>query len=272
MDEVIDKLLELKESIVYIECPKCARRAAQDPVDSHMCVDCAKAENVRYTYIHQHQNDWLLVAKEAGIDVWLRQPSETQWEYTVWVAYRDSYPGKKPSYTSVAKQLTTTYNAVRKIAQRWSFQARMQAWMTECDRITMLQRSSEILSMNAEHISMAKRLRDKLSTAIDVIDPKFIKPSELASLIRVGAELERKARVDSIAQDNCRSMLASDNNNPELRKGQTKQSDLQDIITILMNAGALSHITTIGIRETRTTEMALMGRDGVITQVEQMDE
>ena len=235
-----------------IKCPRCGQEKVPDERDKHICVDCAKAENNRYMYLRQHQGDWMEVAKDAGVDVWLQQPGETQWEYTVWCAYRDSYPGKKPTYRSVAEQLDTTVGVVQKIAQRWTFPARMQVWMAECDRITMEQRRAEILHMNAEHISMAQRLRDKLSIAIDLVDPTALKPSELASLLRMATDLERKAQLDQEVQEEKRMAVAVDN--PEAKRSPTKQSDLGEVVKILLNAGALGSVTQIGVRETTTRE------------------
>lgn len=236
-----------------------------------MCVECEKAENSRITYYRQHQEDWIANAKENGIDLWNQQPGETQWEFTVWTAYRDSYPGKKPSYSSVAQQLDTTYNAVRKIAQRWSFQMRMQAWMKHCDDITLLQRREEILNMNKEHVDMAAKLRSKLNTAIDLIDPMALKPSEIASLAKLSAEMERKARVDTIAQEELRSNSLVDTDNPDLKKSPTKQADLGEVVNILLKAGALGDITQIGVRQTQTTEVALVDANGNASSVTMED-
>ena len=180
----------------------------------------------------------------------------------MWTAYRDSYPGKKPTYSDVAKQLGTTYNVVKKIAQRWSFPVRMQLWMAECDRITMLQRKEEILSMNKAHIDMATKLREKLNAAIDAIDPSTLKPSEIASLAKLSADMERKARIDSESQDEMRRQLLVDNSNPELKKTQTKQSDLGEVLQILLKAGALKNITTIGVKETTTREVIAHDDEG----------
>lgn len=253
-------------------CPKCGLEKTADAKDPHICVDCAKAENSRYNYLRQHQGDWMEAAKDAGVDVWLQQPGETQWEYTVWVKYRDSYPGKKPTYGSVAEELGTTKGVVAKIAQRWSFQARMQAWMTECDRVTLQQRRCEILSMNAEHISMAQKLRDKMAAAIDNIDPMALKPGEIATLFKLSAELERKARVDEITQDEMLRDMAHGGENPNLRKSPTKQSDLGEVLNILMTAGALGDITHIGVRETTTREVVAIDSTGQSARLESDDE
>ena len=236
----------MNDLVEMIQCPKCGQLKPAHHIDKHMCVDCSHAESNRVTYYRQHQGDWIAEAKEQGLSPWLQQPGETQWEYTVWTTYRDSYPGKKPTYNQVAEQLSTSYNVVRKISQRWSFPARMQLWMAEVDRITMLQRKEEILSMNKAHIDMATKLRSKLDVAIDAIDPSTLKPSDIASLVKLSTELERKARIDSEAQEELRNNLLVDTNNPELKKAQTKQTDLGEVLQILVKAGAL-----VGVRETR---------------------
>lgn len=248
------------ELVVMIDCPKCGQYKPAHEVDKHMCVDCSHAENNRITYYRQHQGDWIAEAKEQGIAPWLQQPGETQWEYTVWAAYRDSYPGKKPTFNDVALQLGTTYNVVKKIAQRWTFPARMQLWMAECDRITMLQRKNEILDMNKSHIDMATKLRKKMESAIDAIDPLTLKPGEIASLAKLASELERKARVDTEAQEALRNDLLVDNSNPELKKAQTKQGDLNEVVQILLKAGALSNGAAIGVRETTTTTREVIAK------------
>lgn len=261
---------EIVSPALMVHCPRCGQYKPAHHIDRHLCIDCANAENTRVTYYRQHQ-DWIANAKENGIDLWLQQPGETQWEFTVWTAYRDSYPGKKPSYGDVARQLNTTYASVKKIAQRWSFQIRMQAWMKYCDDITLQQRRQEILDMNKDHVDMASKLRAKLNTAIDAIDPLSLKPGEIASLAKLAADMERKARVDTIAQEELRRDSMIETENPDLKKSPTKQSDLNEVVGILLKAGALGDITQIGVRQTKTTEVALVDANGNSSSVT-MDE
>lgn len=250
-----------------ITCPKCGQEKEPHHADKHLCVECVKAENNRLTFYRRHQGDWIAEAKEHGIAAWLQQPGETQWEYSVWTAYRDSYPGKKPSLNDVATQLDTTYGAVSKIAQRWTFPARMQIWMAEVDRITMLQRKEEILGMNKAHIDMASKLRTKLEIAIDAIEPLALKPGEIASLAKLATEMERKARIDTDNQEEMRRTLIVDNANPELKKAQTKQGDLSEVLQILLKAGALKSVTAIGIKETTTREIIAKDSSGDETMI-----
>lgn len=243
--------------VEMFECPRCGQFKPRHHTDRHLCVDCVNAENSRITYYRMHQENWVDTAKEAGLDLWVQQPGETQWEFTVWSAYRDSYPGKKATYGDIARQLGTTYNVVKKIAQRWSFPVRMQAWMVECDRITLLQRRQEVLDMNKDHVDMAAKLRAKLNKAIDMIEPSTLKPGEIASLARLASDMERKARLDTIDQEELRRELVSGNENPELKKSTTSTNDLSEVVGILLKAGALGDITQIGVRKTETTEVVV---------------
>lgn len=265
---IVDDVDQGDEVVPLIKCPRCGQDKPQARRSPHMCVDCEKAENNRVTYYRQHQDNWMDVAKEAGLDLWLQQPGETQWEFTIWTAYRDSYPGKRATYSEVAQQLNTTYNVVKKVAQRWSFPVRMQAWMQECDKITLLQRRQEVLDMNKDHVDMAARLRQKLSVAIDQIDPALLKPGEIASLAKLATEMERKARIDTIAQEEMRRDMLTDAENPELKKSPTKSNDLSEVVGILLKAGALGDITTIGVKETKTTQVVVADSDGNMSGIE----
>ena len=251
----------MEELVELITCRQCGQQKPASPRTPHWCVDCERAYNNRYAFMRSQNADWMEVANENGINLWERQPGETQLEWTIWQAYRDSYPGAKPSYKVVAEKACSTYDFVRKSAARLSFKTRMQAWITECDRITLAQRRQEVLDMNKDHISMATRLREKLSSAIDSIDPVGLKPSEINSLMKTMAELERKARMDTIAVE---SQLADgfvDADNPELKNSPTKQGDLKEVLGILMKAGALGDVTHIGVRQTETkvTEIVAKG-------------
>lgn len=259
-----DVFVDEQEGVVeqIVKCRRCGQEKPADHRDKHLCVDCVRAENNRVTYQRRHQGDWMEIAKDAGIDVWLQQPGETQLEYTIWCAYRDSYPGAKPSYRKAAEKAGTTLNYVQNVAQRWTFNARMQAWMTECDRLTMEQRRREILEMNADHVDMARRIREKLSVAIDMVDPASLKPSELGSLMKLATDLERKARLDTVEQDEKYKGVLVDAENPNIKKSPTKQGDLAEVVNILLSAGALGSVTQIGVRETTTREIIAKDDDG----------
>ena len=114
---------------------------------------------------------------------------------------------------------------------------------------------------------MAATLREKLRTSIEAIDPQALKPSEIASLAKLATEMERKARIDTVAQEEARQPLLVDTGNPNLKKNETKKDDLQEVMSILIKAGALGDVTHIGVRRTETTEVALVDKDGQSTSI-----
>ncbi len=253
----------MDEQSLVVTCRRCGMAKEADSRDPHLCVDCANAERNRYSHLRKNQGDWMAAAKDAGIDVWLQQPGETNLEYAIWSAYRDSYPGRLKTHAEVAEEVGTTRAFVATVSQRWTFATRMQMWKTECDRITMEQRRAQILDMNAEHISMAKRLRDKMSVAIDSIDPMTLKPQELGSLMKLATDLERRAQIDQQSQEEMvANMTVGPAENPDLKKSPTKQDDLGEVIKILLSTGALGSITQIGVRETTTREVVAKNVDG----------
>lgn len=236
-------------------CGRCSVEKEPSVHNPHICEECAKAENNRVSHFRRQNVDWVEVAKEADLQLWERQPGETDHEYNVWLCYRDAYPGKRPSYRGVAEDLNTTVNAVRKIASRWTFTTRLQAWAKHVDEITLAQRREEILAMNKKHVDMAATLNDKLAKAIENIDPYSLSPRELNSLMKTATELERKGRLD---QSGDASGLQLGDDNPDLKDADVKTSDINEIVKILGAAGVLGNA---GVRQTVTTEVVVKDGD-----------
>lgn len=214
-----------------------------------MCVDCAKADQNRYSYLRNNMN-WIEIAEQAQIDLWERQPQETDHEYHVWMRYRDNYPGKRPTYKSVAEEVGITPEAVKKIGLRWDFTVRMQAWVKHIDEVTLEQREAEIKAMNEQHISMAATLNAKIAKAIDLISVDTLTPREINSLMKTATELEKKARIDIMAPS--RSIISDEN--PALKQDQIKTEEINEILAILGKAGKLGNV---GVRQTTTTEVVV---------------
>lgn len=235
--------------VVMVHCRRCGRDAAAHEIHTHLCDECVKAEDNRVQFYRQHNFNWMDVAKEADINLWERQPAETDREWQIWLCFRDAWPAVKPSYRLVAETVGTTINVVRKIGQRWNFVARMQAWAKNCDDLTMAQRQNEILDMNKTHISMASVLRDKLNTAINLINPNSLEPKDIQGLFKLSVDIERKARLDEVIVVNAPKF---DDENPALKKSPTATNDLSEILQILGKAGVLQP-GALGIRQTQTT-------------------
>lgn len=255
---------------ILAKCPRCGRtNVTASRRSPYICVDCDHADNSRVSYLRSNQQDWIEQNKSMGIDPWEQQPGETQWEFSIWCAYRDSFPGKRPTYSSVARDLNISESAVRKIGMRWTFPARMQVWMKHASDITLKQRREEILSMNAKHIKMATDLNEKLEKAIVGIDPALLKPSDIASLAKLATDLERKARLDTITQETAiqETAMVPEGENPELLKKLTKQDDMKSVLKILVDAGVFNGLQGAGMKTTTTTEVAMTAKNGDTTKV-----
>jgi hypothetical protein len=238
--------------VEIITCKRCGQQKPPSKSNRHLCDECVKVEDNRVAYYRQHNYNWMDVAKEAGIEIWERQPGETDREWQVWLAYRDAYPATKPSYRLVAEQLGTTINVVKKVGQRWGFAARLQAWAKYCDELTLKARQEQIVAMNEKHISMAEKINQKLQTAIDNIDPYSLKPAEIQGLFKLSTEIERKARLD---EADVYKPTVVDDTNPDLKQSPTKTEDLSEVIGILAKAGLLTG--QLGVRKTTTTEVVV---------------
>lgn len=232
-----------------IICKRCSLEAEPHKNHPSLCEACVHAEDSRLSFYRQHNYNWMEAAEEACIEVWERQPEETDREYEVWLAYRDAYPGIKPSYRIVADQLATTINVVKKVGMRWSFPARLQAWAKHIDALTMRQREKEVLSMNQRHIKMASTLSEKLEKAIELVNPNALDTEDIARLFKLSTEIERKARLDQPVVN-----TAHLEDNPELKPDIVKQSTMTEIMEVLMKAGQLNNI---GVRQTVTTEVVV---------------
>lgn len=100
---------------MLVKCSRCGQEKTPHKTNTHLCEDCVKAENNRVSYYRYHNFNWIDVAKEAELELWERQPAETDREWQIWLAYRDIYPSKRPSYRQVAEQLGTTVSVVKKV-------------------------------------------------------------------------------------------------------------------------------------------------------------
>lgn len=240
---------------VLSQCVRCEQLKPPNKTNAHLCDECVKAENNRVSFHRRANADWTDIAKEADLQLWERQPAETDHEWHIWLCYRDAYPSKRPSYRDVALQVGSSLAAVRAVANRWSFSTRMQAWAKTCDELTLAQRKQEILDMNKQHVSMATTLNAKIKKAIDEIDPSMLSPKDINALLKTATELERKGRLDQTVDT---GMSISDDENGELKKSNVKTENITDIVAILSAAGVLNNF---GVKQTVTTEVVVQDDD-----------
>lgn len=263
---------EKVEQVVLDICPKCgSREVVASKSNPKICKSCAAAAQKRSITKRQIDKDWIEEAKEAGVDVWERQPRETDTEYAIWSTYRDSYPGKPMTRQQLAEAVGVGVSTVNNAFRRWNFPMRMQAWQHYCDAATVAMRRQDIVDMYQKQIGMAAELNEKIAEAIHNIDPYNLKPSELNSLLKTATELERKARVDAVEQERIRrDEVAMPGESKEVKQRTTKKDDLKEVLGVLAGAGVLDGVT---VKTTQTVEvkpMAVTAGDGTIIDVEEV--
>ena len=250
---VMAPIVVVEEETEFV-CPKCGRRDVEKHPTERYCEDCVKAEKARYMRVYTANAGWQDVAQENGLNLWDRQPGESNWEYAVWTTYMGMYPFAKPDYRAVAEKLDTTYGCVKHIAQRWDFRVRLQAYIVYCDSMMKAQRTEAMLEMNAEYIDAASQLRGKIAAAVQMVDPAALamSPKDLVAVAKLADELERRARLDESTRIDELATIHG-GGNAESKKHITKQDDIAEIAKVFAEAGLIPQ--AVGVRQ--TTELVV---------------
>jgi hypothetical protein len=225
-------------------CRKCGKSGKISPKEG-ICQECYKGEKA----LIKHNDFWIDASESAGLELWERQPQETDQEWSVWCAWKAYYPGKQRTKTEIAAELGMSVATLSKTAKKWCYDIRMRSWAAHVDQLIRNTRYNDLMEANKKHIEMATRLSEKLAVAIDNLDPYEIKPSQLNQLLRTAAELEHKARVDVVATGEKISENAGVVQATKKEAAPIKRDQMNEVLGILVESGA------IGIKETRTTEL-----------------
>lgn len=238
-------------------CAHCGRTGVvRSRSNKHMCVECERAWHNRMHALRDTNRDWMTIAKQAGLELWERQPGETQWEYEIWQCYRDQYPQQKPSLADVARTLALPRNVVNTVATRWQYVTRLQSWVRSVDIKLVNDRRQAIADMHTAHLDLARKMSEKASEALKYLDASTMSAKDITSMLRTMVDIENKARLDQLQNDEKLAEVNSAAENPNLKTVESKQSDLGEIIGVLASAGVLGDITRIGVKAGHTEVVA----------------
>lgn len=230
-------------------CAHCGRTGViRSRSNKHMCVECERAWHNRMHALRDTNRDWMTIAKQAGLELWERQPGETQWEYEIWQCYRDQYPQQKPSLADVARTLALPRNVVNTVATRWQYVTRLQSWIRSVDIKLVNDRRQAIADMHTAHLDLARKMSEKASEALKYLDASTMSAKDITSMLRTMVDIENKARLDQLQNDEKLAEVNSAAENPNLKTVESKQSDLGEIVGVLAAAGVLGDITRIGVK------------------------
>ena len=242
-------------------CAHCGRTGVvRSRSNKHMCVECERAWHNRMHALRDTNRDWMTIAKQAGLELWERQPGETQWEYEIWQCYRDQYPQQKPSLADVARTLALPRNVVNTVATRWQYVTRLQSWVRSVDIKLVNDRRQAIADMHTAHLDLARKMSEKASEALKYLDASTMSAKDITSMLRTMVDIENKARLDQLQNDEKLAEVNSAAENPNLKTVESKQSDLGEIVGVLAAAGVLGDITRIGVKSGPTEVVAEVNR------------
>ena len=261
---------ELASTNIEITCLHCGREGVmQSRYSKTMCVDCYQAYASRNTQLKVFGDPkWKEKAEEAGRELWEQLPGESNRSYQIFKVYMSQYPEKRPTLKRTAQLSGFSYGYVSQLARVGHYSERLNAWILECDRATMHERRNEMIAMNNQHIKMAQKLRDKLDRAIDRINPEDLSVKDIGNLAKLANDMERTARVDTIAQQEMQADLAKIGVDgvKALKQNTTSEKDLSEVLSVLINSGAIN-TDAIGVKITEkngTTISELMVKNSPV--------
>ena len=222
------------------------------------CVDCGKpcerggnlcnACDKKQKSVSVSNEYWMEQAESVGLELWERQPHETDTEWATWCAYRKYYPGKQRTKLEIAQEVGIAVATLGTIGRKWNYNIRIRSWATHIDTMIKDTRYNDIMEMNKQHIDMAKRLNAKVSEAIDYVEPSALTPHQLTTLMKMTTEMEKKARVDQLDVHDKKTEIAGVVEAPKQQKEGIKKSEMAEVLGILLSAGAIEQTTTTKLK------------------------
>lgn len=232
------------------------------PLNGSVVPEAKQAEAL--SHMEDLNKNWVAVAEEAGIPLWDQQPNETVDEFDMWTTYRDLWPTVRPTVTKVAQALGVTTNKVMKASRKWTWAARLQAWIREVNAEHTAELRQARRKMVEDQIAIGEKLRSKMLKAVENLDEYDVTPGELVQLLKVTQSFEDTAResLDAVERETAADVDSTELFVPEDQAELQSNSrgisaeDAAEVVKILQTAGVLSMPgTKVGVRQTTTTEV-----------------
>lgn len=267
-------IIEAEARVLDIEpvprCSKCTRafdevKVCRSPKNPDLCKDCVDDDEKALATRSKDNSLWVQRAEEAGIPLWEQQPDESPDEFMMWEAYRDLWPAVRPTVTKVASTLNMSVGTVQRAMRKWTWVARLQAWIREVNADRTAELRAERRKMVEDQVKLGSKLRGKLLKAVDNLDEYDVTPGELVQLLKVTQSLEDTARdsMDAIEADTANDidtmpngLFAGEQDEQRGNAAGISAEDAAEVVKILSAAGVLSIPgTKVGVKQTTTTEV-----------------
>ncbi|MFU8849402.1 hypothetical protein ACNAW0_00180 [Micromonospora sp. SL1-18] len=128
---------------------------------------------------------------EPEVLPWDRQRGEPERAYGYFALYRDL--GRTRTVAKVAEQVHKSRDYLHKLATRWKWVQRAQAWDREEDRLYAEGLAEQRRDMARRHARVASALQAKLVARLQTLDASKLTPGDVARWLEVSTRVERLA-------------------------------------------------------------------------------
>lgn len=133
---------------------------------------------------------------------WERRKGESGAAFQAFCLYRDLPYSEEPTSRSLSKVGQRLGKSTALMA-RWStaheWQERCREYDNELQREELEGRKLEVKAMRREHIGLARQMTAKARAALEELKPARMKPREITAMMKAGADLERRAMNEGLA-------------------------------------------------------------------------
>lgn len=134
------------------------------------------------------------MAKSEELELWERQPGESEKAFEAFVIYRDM--GLQRGVRKVGDQLHKSLTLMSRWSSAYNWPERAAAWDREQDRIVREAQQEEIKKMRKRHADLAYVMLMKAAKALKNMPDDEIKAADINRMVEVGSKLERISRGD----------------------------------------------------------------------------
>ncbi|WDZ84048.1 hypothetical protein [Micromonospora cathayae] len=128
---------------------------------------------------------------EPEILPWDRQRGEPERAYGYFAVYRDF--GRTRSVAKVATEVHKSREYLHKLATKWRWVQRAQAWDREEDRLYAEGLAEQRRDMARRHARIASALQGKIVARLQSLDASKLSPGDIARWLEVATRVERLA-------------------------------------------------------------------------------
>jgi|ERR1700680_1048549 len=143
-------------------------------------------------------------SQQVPLNEWDRLPEETAIAYEAFLVYRDQEASRRLS--DVATLLNDTLATVTRWSTRWNWQERCRAFDIDRDERESEDAHRERQAMRRRQINVGRMMQEVANIGISELEQKVeqklslgLSANEITTMIRVGAELERKSRGEDLS-------------------------------------------------------------------------